>query len=101
LADGAIQTARAIYAHATTVFPEKQSLWLRLCHLEKKYGDAKSLEAVLEKGVRFCVNSEILWLMFAKHKWTNSDVAGARQVLKEAFVSLAGNEKVWLAAVKL
>jgi pre-mRNA-processing factor 6 len=101
LADGAIQTARAIYAHATTVFPEKQSLWLRLCHLEKKYGDAKSLEAVLEKSVRFCVNSEILWLMFAKHKWTNSDVAGARQVLKEAFVSLAGNEKVWLAAVKL
>jgi pre-mRNA-processing factor 6 len=101
LADGAIQTARAIYAHATTVFPEKQSLWLRLCHLEKKYGDSKSLEAVLEKSVKFCVKSEILWLMFAKHKWTFGDVDGARQVLKEAFLSLAGNEKVWLAAVKL
>jgi len=39
--------------------------------------------------------------MYAKHKWTTGDVSGARQVLKEAFISLAGNEKVWLAAVKL
>jgi len=54
--------------------------------LEKKYGDSKSLEAVLEKSVKHCVASEILWLMYAKHKWT-SGVAGARKVLKEAFVS--------------
>uniref|UniRef100_A0A6B2KXN3 PRP1 splicing factor N-terminal domain-containing protein n=1 Tax=Arcella intermedia TaxID=1963864 RepID=A0A6B2KXN3_9EUKA len=101
LGRNSIETARAIYTQATSVLSNKQSLWLRLCHLEKKYGDNKSLEDVLAKSVQHCTHSETLWLMYAKHKWTSGDVEGARKVLTDAFAPLQGNEKVWLAAVKL
>eukprot|EP01125_Pyxidicula_operculata_P005545 TRINITY_DN1956_c0_g9_i1.p1 TRINITY_DN1956_c0_g9~~TRINITY_DN1956_c0_g9_i1.p1 ORF type:complete len:938 (+),score=262.31 TRINITY_DN1956_c0_g9_i1:50-2863(+) len=100
LSRNSLQTARAIYVHATATFPTKQSLWLRMAQLERKYGDAKSLESVLAKSVRFCVKSETLWLMYAKHKWQSGDIQGAREVLKDAR-SLHENEKIWLAAVKL
>lgn len=39
--------------------------------------------------------------MYAKHKWVQGDVDGARRILNEAFSSLPGNEQIWLAAVKL
>jgi pre-mRNA-processing factor 6 len=101
LGRGSIQTARAILAHATSVFPGKQSLWLRVAQLERKHGDNKSLEDVLQKSVRYCIKSEILWLMLAKHKWQTGDVKGAQEILANAFDALPGSEKIVLAAVKL
>jgi pre-mRNA-processing factor 6 len=39
--------------------------------------------------------------MFAKEKWLNGDVNGARQVLANAFSQNPMSEEIWLAAVKL
>jgi pre-mRNA-processing factor 6 len=44
LARGSINVGRAIYAHATDVYPSKKSLWLRFANLEKRYGTHESLE---------------------------------------------------------
>jgi pre-mRNA-processing factor 6 len=101
LSRGSIHVGRAIYTHATDVYPSKKSLWLKMANLEKRYGDPNSLEGVLSRAVRYCRQSDVLWLMYAKHKWVQSDVDGARRILNEAFSSLPGNEQIWLAAVKL
>src|SRR4051794_11774635 len=92
LSRGSVHTARAIYAHATSVFPSKKGLWLRMANLEKRHGDAASMEQVLAKSVGFCINSDVLWLMYAKHKWQQGDVTGAREILKRAFVANPDNE---------
>lgn len=120
LSRGSIQTARAIYAHATATFPSKKNLWIQMANLEKKYGTPESTEEVLAKSVGFCIGSDTLWLMYAKHKWVSGDVNGAREVLKRAFDANPDKEsvrailhfwgmirtddsfiKIWLAAVKL
>jgi len=101
LSRGSLETARAIYDHATTVFPGKKSLWLRRAGMEKKHGTPDSIEMVLSKAVRYCRRSEVLWLMYAKHKWVQNDVAAARNILSDAFDCLPGNEQIYLAAVKL
>uniref|UniRef100_A0A453J340 PIK-related kinase FAT domain-containing protein n=1 Tax=Aegilops tauschii subsp. strangulata TaxID=200361 RepID=A0A453J340_AEGTS len=42
---GSIETARAIYAHALSVFVTKKSVWLKAAQLEKSHGTRESLEA--------------------------------------------------------
>ncbi|KAL6074511.1 Pre-mRNA-processing factor 6 [Balamuthia mandrillaris] len=101
LAHGSVQTARAIYAHALTVYPGKKSIWLREAYLEKNHGTAESLDQLLKKAVAYCPRAEILWLMAAKEKWLTGDVDGARAVLAEAFRANPDSEQIWLAAVKL
>lgn len=41
---GFIHVGRSIYKHATDVYPSKKSLWLKMANLEKRYGDASTLE---------------------------------------------------------
>jgi len=101
LAHGSIQTARAIYAHAMTVFPGKKSIWLRGAYLEKAHGTRESLDQLLKKAVAYCPKAEILWLMAAKEKWLGGDVDAARTILTEAFRANPDSEQIWLAAVKL
>ena len=38
VAHGALECARAIYAHALQVFPSKKSVWLRAAYFEKNNG---------------------------------------------------------------
>ena len=38
VANNAFECARAIYAHALSVFPSKKSVWLRAAHFEKNHG---------------------------------------------------------------
>ena len=38
IANNAFECARAIYAHALSVFPSKKSVWLRAAHFEKNHG---------------------------------------------------------------
>lgn len=38
VAHGALECARAIYAHALQVFPSKKSVWLRAAYFEKNHG---------------------------------------------------------------
>ena len=35
---GSVETARAVYAHALSVFPAKKGLWMRAAQLEKAHG---------------------------------------------------------------
>jgi len=98
---GAVETARAIYAYALSMFSSKKSIWLRACSLEKKFGTKEALEGMLKKAVSYCPQAEILWLMAAKEKWLTEDVSGARSILMEAFAANPDSEQIWLAAVKL
>merc|ERR1719411_530476 len=66
---GAYECARAVYAHALTVFPKKKSIWKEAAFFEKEHGSRESLEAVLQQAVRHCPEAEVLWLMGAKSKW--------------------------------
>jgi len=66
---GAIECARAIYAHALSIFPTKKSIWKQAAYFEKQYGDRESLENLLQKAVSHCPQAEVLWLMGAKSKW--------------------------------
>lgn len=38
VAHGALECARAIYAHALQVFPSKKSVWLSAAYFEKNHG---------------------------------------------------------------
>jgi pre-mRNA-processing factor 6 len=48
-------------------------------------GTPDSLEQLLSAAVAKCPGAEILWLVWAKEKWSRGDVAGAREVLVNAF----------------
>ena len=98
---GSVETARAIYAHATAVFPGAKGLWVRAAQLEKEAGAADRMDALLRRAVTHCPQAEILWLMAAKERWLQGDVPGARDILEEAFVANPESEDIWLAAFKL
>jgi pre-mRNA-processing factor 6 len=102
LVRSSVETARAVYAHALGVFPTKKGLWKAACDLERKHGTSDTLDAMLATATKQCPQAEILWLIWAKEKWqTKGDVAGAREVLVEAFKANPDSEDIWLAAAKL
>ncbi|GLT67413.1 hypothetical protein SLA2020_397260 [Shorea laevis] len=98
---GSIETARAIYAHALSVFLTKKSIWLKAAQLEKSHGTRESLDALLRKAVTYRPQAEVLWLMGAKEKWLAGDVPAARAILQEAYAAIPNSEEIWLAAFKL
>ncbi|CAL5094896.1 unnamed protein product [Urochloa decumbens] len=98
---GSIETARAIYAHALTVFLSNKSIWLKAAQLEKSHGSRESLDALLKKAVKYNPQAEVLWLMAAKEKWLAGDVPAARAILQEAYAFIPNSEEIWLAAFKL
>ncbi|XP_064597243.1 pre-mRNA-processing factor 6-like [Liolophura sinensis] len=97
----AYECARAIYAHALTMFASKKSIWLRAAYFEKNHGTRESLEALLQRAVAHCPKAEVLWLMGAKSKWLAGDVPAARSILALAFQANPNSEEIWLAAIKL
>ncbi|KAJ3105219.1 hypothetical protein HDU97_008373 [Phlyctochytrium planicorne] len=101
IVNNAIATARAVYAYALQIFPQKKSIWRRAAFLEKSHGTKESLEEILQRAVRYCPQAEVLWLMGAKEKWMSGDVAGAKQILENAFEANPNSEQIWLAAIKL
>ncbi|ODQ63960.1 putative mRNA splicing factor [Nadsonia fulvescens var. elongata DSM 6958] len=98
---GKFETSRAIYQFALDKFPHNIDLWRAYAELEKNNKTKDSLWNVLEKSVVTCPSAEFLWLIYAKEKWLDGDVAGARIILGRAFESNPNNEEIWLAAVKL
>ena len=60
-----------------------------------------ALEALLKQAVAYTPQAEILWLMYAKERWLDGDVPGARDILGEAFQANPDSEQIWLAAIKL
>ncbi|ORY83600.1 hypothetical protein BCR35DRAFT_278464 [Leucosporidium creatinivorum] len=98
---GHIGAARAIYAYALNVFPQKQAIWRRAAELEKAHGTRESLLALLDRAVASVPQAEVLWLMAAKESWLADDVPGARAILGRAFEANPESEGIWLAAIKL
>eukprot|EP00004_Rigifila_ramosa_P016167 TRINITY_DN3809_c0_g1_i1.p1 TRINITY_DN3809_c0_g1~~TRINITY_DN3809_c0_g1_i1.p1 ORF type:complete len:761 (-),score=160.81 TRINITY_DN3809_c0_g1_i1:574-2856(-) len=101
LESGSVETARAIFAHAISVFPEKKSLYVEAARLEKQHGSFESLNNLLSVSVTRCPRAEILWLMWAKEIWAKGDVDMARKVLGRAFDANPNSEKIWIAAFKV
>ncbi|XP_077989706.1 pre-mRNA-processing factor 6-like [Glandiceps talaboti] len=98
---GAIECARAVYAHALTVFASSRKIWIEAAYFEKNHGGRESLEVLLQRAVAHCPKAEVLWLMGAKSKWMAGDVPSARSILSLAFQANPNSEEIWLAAVKL
>ena len=95
------ECARAVFAHALEIFPNKKSVWLHAANFEKDHGTTQSFEQLLTTAVRNCPKAEVLWLMAAKSRWLSGDVQSARLILADAFKANANSEEIWLAAVKL
>eukprot|EP00891_Asterochloris_glomerata_P002445 jgi/Astpho2/2445/fgenesh1_pg.00044_%23_65_t len=99
---GAYETARAIYAHALSVFPGDEEIWRAAASMEKQHGTREGLDALLKKAVTYCPQAEVFWLMAAKEQWKEmGNVPAARQILAEAFAANPDSEGIWLAAFKL
>jgi len=96
-----IETARAIYAFALTVFKGKKGIWLKAAKLEKEHGTRESLDPLLKQAVTYCPQAAALWLMGATEKWLSGDVDAARDILSEAFRANPDSEQIWLAAIKV
>jgi len=101
LSRNAVATGRAILAHSLAVFPSKCSLWMQAVDLERKYGNAVSLDEVLAAASERLPRQEIFWLVRAKEKWLSGGVDMARDILTQAFAANPNSEPVWLAAAKL
>lgn len=95
------ETARAIFAHALSIFPEKKSIWRRAAEFEKLFGNTDSLLTLLRKAVEIVPKAEELWLMAAKEKYKAGDIDGAREILKMSFSANQDSEEIWLAATKI
>ena len=101
LARGSVATARAILAHAQSVFSQKRALWMQTIQLERQHGTFESLDTVLEAACQRLPHIELFWLLRAKEQWIAGHVDTARHVLTEAFQANPDSETVWLAAAKL
>lgn len=101
IAQKAYECARAVFAHALSVFPRKKAIWLEAAFFEKNHGTRDSLDNLLQDAVQYCPQAEVLWLMGAKSKWLAGDVPAARMILSLAFKANPNSEEIWLAAVKL
>ncbi|KAF9606912.1 hypothetical protein IFM89_029511 [Coptis chinensis] len=96
-----IETARAIYAHALTIFLTKKSIWLKAALLEKKHGTRESVDAILRKAItsRTCHrrSSEEIWLAAFKLEFENHEPERARMLLVKV-QERGGTERVWMKA---
>jgi pre-mRNA-processing factor 6 len=97
---GCIETFRIIY-HTLLARDDDLQLWMSLLQFEKKYGGKSSQDSTLKKAVDVCPDNEILWLMYAKHKWETESIEAAKKLLEEASITHPNNEHIILAKVKL
>lgn len=101
IARGSIATARVILATALQTFPSKRSLWMQAVELEKRHGNAESLDEILKAASERLPRVELFWLLRAKERWLAKDIDVARDILTQAFAANPDSEQVWLAAAKL
>lgn len=99
---GLLECSRAVYSYTLSVFPSKKSIWLAAVKFEKSFGTREKVDELLQRAVKACPHSELLWLMWAKEKWISwNDIEAARNVLRLAFIESPDNDQLWLAAAKL
>ncbi|KAI1724194.1 tetratricopeptide repeat domain-containing protein [Ditylenchus destructor] len=101
ISEKAIECGRSVYALCVNQFPTKKGIWSRAAFFEKEHGTVESYETILKEATDKCPKAENLWLMYAKSRWMQDDVKGARQILAVAFQHNKDSEEIWMAAVKL
>jgi pre-mRNA-processing factor 6 len=101
LKKNSVETARAIYQHALSVFPNKKRIWWKAAILEKEHSTNTELDKLLKSAVQYCPQAIALWLMAAKEKCLLKDFNAARLILAEAFRTCGQSEEIWIAAFKL
>lgn len=99
--NGSIETARYIYEHAVSIFPEEAIIWTNCAFFEKEKGTSIKLLSWLQRAVKACPVAELLWLMLAKEQWTGGDINAGKNTLKLAFSAIPESAQIWLAAIKL
>ncbi len=85
IAQGHIETARALYFNALNLHPEKKSLWFNSIKLEEDHGSKQNLTDILKRA-KDSTKHVFFYLKLAKHIWkTLHDSDGARDVLNEGY----------------
>ena len=95
-----IETAKAIYKHAISIFPDQQEVWRGAAQLERTHGTRERLDALLLDAVKHCPTEQVLWLMAAKEKWLAGDVpAAVRSVVEPSPRNGVSNPEIGRAHV--
>lgn len=97
---GCIESYRCVYSTLLAI-EDDLSLWISLLQFEKKYGNKITQEETLKKAVENSPDNELLWLMYAKHKWETESIESAKKLLDEASIKNPDTDKIILAKVKL
>jgi len=84
-----------------TVLRERKGVWVKW--IQARSGDkGDDLELIFSSAVNACSHSELLWLMFAKHRFAvQRDVSGAREILTRALSHIDDSEDVYLSACRV
>ncbi|KNB41618.1 hypothetical protein JH06_4931 [Blastocystis sp. subtype 4] len=108
LREGAIETAKAIFAFTLSSFPSREDLWIRAYEIEDDFGTMESAEALLRQAVQACPASEPLWLLLIQLKYKKQkDCDGARIAVEDAMKANVSNpailssERLWLTAFQI
>merc|ERR1712066_15176 len=101
LKKSSIESARSLYKHALSIYPNKKSIWWKLINFEKKYGNKYELDDYLKNALKHCPKAIRLWLFSAKEKLLDKDVNKARLILAEAFRENGNSEDIWIEAFNL
>uniref|UniRef100_A0A7N8XFF2 Pre-mRNA-processing factor 6 n=1 Tax=Mastacembelus armatus TaxID=205130 RepID=A0A7N8XFF2_9TELE len=123
VAHGALECARAIYAHALQVFPSKKSVWLRAAYFEKNHGTrarrllAKARSSAPTARVSFrgqfmrCVYTYFLakqlvglfvslplqvFMKSVKLEWVLGNIEAAQELCTEALKHYEDFPKLWM-----
>jgi len=97
VAQGHIETARAIYFNAVNLHQQKKSLWFNSIKLEEEHGSKQNLTDILRRA-KYSTKHVFFYLKLAKHMWkTLHDAEGARNILTEGYSENPDSEEIVLA----
>lgn len=96
-----IEVATAIYNYIVSEYPQEIPVWRYFFDFLKRYSSTEILYQSFEQSITANPSFEEFWLRFAKEKWMNGDVDGARNILRKAFKKNSQSVDIWLAAIKL
>lgn len=98
VAHGALECARAIYAHALQVFPSKKSVWLRAAYFEKNHGTR------WPNQIPNVANSRCINISCSRFHPSSSFIASLREsleaLLQRAVAHCPKAEVLWLMGAK-
>jgi pre-mRNA-processing factor 6 len=99
---GAIECARACLKSVCLAFPKDAGSWMKAINLEEEHGNSKTLGRILKQALESFDESELFYLMYAKHLWKKEkNIDEAIKILKGGLENIDDEEELYLALVKL